>query len=67
MKLEKNYNVKLCSKVVEKKIKNREKMKDKENMTIFNVCQCRFNLELKSKQIKVTCILYALTTNDRIF
>lgn len=34
MKLEKNYNVKLCSKVVEKNIKNREK-KTKKTLQSF--------------------------------
>lgn len=48
MKLETNYNVKLCSKVVEKNIKNRKK-KTKKTFNLFNVCQCHFNLELKSK------------------
>lgn len=50
MKLEKNYNVKLCSKVVEKKYKEQGKNKrQRKHYNLFNVCHCYFNLELKSK------------------
>lgn len=61
MKLEKNYNVKLCSKVVEKNIKNREKIKDKENITIFltfvNVTLI-LNLKANLSNLYPVCIGY---------
>lgn len=49
MKLETNYNVKLCSKVVEKNKKEQEKKRQRKHYNLFNVCQRHFNLELKSK------------------
>lgn len=60
MKLETNYNVKLCSKVVEKNIKNRKK-KDKENITIFltfvNVTLI-LNLKANLSNLYPVCIGY---------
>lgn len=64
----KNYYVKLRSKVVEKNMKNNEKIKDNGNITMFfTFVKVDFNLELKSRQIKVTGILYAFATNERRF
>lgn len=61
MKLEKKYNVKLCSKVVEKNIKNMEKIKNKENITIFltfvNVTLI-LNLKANLSNLYPVCIGY---------
>lgn len=66
MKLEKKYNVKLCSKVVEKNIKNREKIKNKENITIFltfvNVTLI-LNLKANLSNLYPVCI-WLQTTGD---
>lgn len=63
MKL-KNYIVQLRSKVVEKNLKNKEK-NDKGNITIlFMFVNVEFNLELKSQNIKVTCMYLLLTKSD---
>lgn len=60
MKLETNYNVKLCSKVVEKNKKEQEK-KDKENITIFltfvNVTLI-LNLKANLSNLYPVCIGY---------
>lgn len=49
-------------------MKNNEKIKDNGNITIFfTFVKVDFNLELKSQQIKVTCILNAFATNERRF
>lgn len=64
MKLKK-CNVKLRSKVVVKNMKNKEKRQRKHLFTIlFMFVNVDFNFDLKSQNIKVTCMYLLLTKVD---